>query len=63
MQFNFRFAGTVISQKQAMTFTIAVEKVIEKHCPKRAENLCNDYRELKSTSMKFRDYYLGRLES
>ena len=48
--------GAVISEKAAMAFTLVVKSMIEKHCPKRAVNLSNDYKELKSTLKRFKDY-------
>ena len=39
-----------------MAFTVVVEDMIEKLRPKRAVNLINDYKELKSTLKKFKDY-------
>ena len=52
-----------LAKKAVVAFTIAVEKVIDVHYAEQAENLSNNYKELKSTLMKFTDDYLGHIES
>ena len=46
----------MISENAAMAITVVVENMIEKHCPELAVNISNDYKELKSTLKKFKDY-------
>ena len=53
----------MISEKSSVAFTVVVENILDKHSYEQAENLSNDYKEIKSTLMKFKDDDLGHLET
>ena len=63
MGFGLGVASAVMGEKAAMACTIAVEEVIGEHYARQAETLNDDYKELKSTLMKFRDDELDHLET
>ena len=63
MGFGLGIASAILGEKAAMACTIAVEEVIGEHYAKQAEILDEDYNDLKTTLMKFRDDELDHLET
>ena len=63
MGFGLGVASAIMGEKAAMACTIAVEEVIGEHYAKQVEVLDDDYKELKSKLMKFRDEELEHLET